>query len=91
MGKFGAFAVAALVLAGLAIFWGRYRGTRAGSPLFAAFTVGLAPVMAYGVLQAVFGPDHEMPVYVTFVIHLAMSMVLSGIRAWSWYMQIATS
>ena len=73
---FGAFVVAALVLAGLAIFWGRYRGTRAGSPLFAAFTVGLAPVVAYGVLQAVFGPDHEMPEYVTFVIHLAMSMVL---------------
>jgi hypothetical protein len=60
----------------LAIFWRRYRGTRAGLPLFAAFTLGLAPVATYGVLQAAVGPDHEVPVTVVFMIHLAMSMVL---------------
>jgi uncharacterized protein with PQ loop repeat len=76
VGIFGALAVALLVLAGLAIFWRRYRGTRAGLPLFAAFTLGLAPVVTYGVLQVTVGPDHEMPVTVIFMTHLAMSMVL---------------
>jgi hypothetical protein len=76
VGIFGALAVALLVLAGLAIFWRRYRGTRACFPLFAAFTLGLAPVVTYGVLQTAVGPDYETPVTVIFVIHLAMSMAL---------------
>ena len=76
VGTFGALAVALLVLAGLAIFWRRYRRTRAGFPLFAAFALGLAPVVTYGIVQAAVGPDYELPVTVIFMLHLAMSMVL---------------
>jgi hypothetical protein len=43
---------------------------------FAAFTLGLAPVVTYGVLQTTVGPDYETPVAVIFVTHLVMPMVL---------------
>lgn len=76
VGILGALAVGSLVLAGLAIFWGCYRGTRACLPLFAAFTLGLAPVVAYGILQTISGPDDEPLVIVIFLIHLVMSMAL---------------
>jgi len=75
VGILGALAVASLVLVGLAMFWGCYRGTRACFPLLAAFTLGLVPVVTYGVLQTTVGPDYETPVTVVFVTHLVMTMV----------------
>jgi hypothetical protein len=76
VGILGAVAVASLVLVGLAIFRRRYRGTRAGLPLLAAFALGLAPVVTYGVVQVAVGPDFELSVTVIFMLHLAMSIAL---------------
>ena len=45
-------------------------------PLLAAFTLGLAPVVAYGVVQATLGPDDDVPVTFDFMLHLAMSRIV---------------
>jgi hypothetical protein len=70
----GAIVVAGVVLAGLALFWGRYRGARAGLPLLAAFGLGLLTVVPNPVIQATASPDDEPPVAVIFMTHLTISL-----------------
>src|SRR5947209_1727689 len=74
MALLGAIVASIAVLAGLALFWRRYRGTRAGLPLAAAFGLALVTVVPNPVIQATIGPDDELPVAVIFMTHLAISL-----------------
>jgi hypothetical protein len=68
--------IGALALAGLAIFWFRYRGKRSRLAGLAAFGLGLFAVAAFTATHALFEAEGRVGQQISFLIHIMMCVSL---------------